>query len=384
MNDIVEFLTAKEIVVVYVVVAVAFLLCFVIYLIDKTYDKRKRKQNTRKLKRLVEDVNLRLQEGIEVPEINENVEVSEHTFIEVAPFVQNNEEVLQENVVNDFNPETVDSVQDNYNWNSNYNEMVEEEVSYNTPEVMVEEKPIYNNYNNESIEYNAYDNYSYGNSYYDNSYANNSNDVNVEELQEEATSSVEEAMNDQINKVHDKIEELVYTDPEPDREQATRELIHLAEELEKAEREQREGNTITAYENAQEENAIISLEELVKKSEEMYAANEITQYSDEGNEPISLEDLERRKQQVKGEELPVQEEIQAPIEKVEQQVVSEESHAYQGSKSFHSPIISPIYGLEKDEEELVNTADYNKLDEELQKTSEFLLSMKELQSRLNS
>ena len=33
----------------------------------------------------------------------------------------------------------------------------------------------------------------------------------------------------------------------------------------------------------------------------MYAANEITQYADEGNEPISLEDLERRMNKINEE-----------------------------------------------------------------------------------
>ena len=47
-------------------------------------------------------------------------------------------------------------------------------------------------------------------------------------------------------------------------------------------------------EEQQEEAAIISLDELLKKGKEMYEKNEITQYEDEGNEPISLQDLERK------------------------------------------------------------------------------------------
>ena len=48
------------------------------------------------------------------------------------------------------------------------------------------------------------------------------------------------------------------------------------------------------YEESQEENAITSLEELVAKSKDMYAQNELTQYVDEGNEPISLQELEEK------------------------------------------------------------------------------------------
>ena len=52
-----------------------------------------------------------------------------------------------------------------------------------------------------------------------------------------------------------------------------------------------------------------------------------------------------------------------------------------------SPIISPIYGIEKEvsdnDMELENTADYEKLDQEIKKTNEFLMTLRELQSKLD-
>ena len=52
-----------------------------------------------------------------------------------------------------------------------------------------------------------------------------------------------------------------------------------------------------------------------------------------------------------------------------------------------SPIISPIYGIEKDsnsnELELENTANYEKLDEEIKKKNEFLMTLRELQKKLD-
>ena len=57
MNELMNFLTSQEIIVVYIVAAVACLLCFVIYLIDKTYYKRKQRHNTKELNKLVEEVN---------------------------------------------------------------------------------------------------------------------------------------------------------------------------------------------------------------------------------------------------------------------------------------------------------------------------------------
>lgn len=56
MNELIEFLTSKEIIVVYIVAVVACLLCFIIYLVDKNYYKRKQRHNTKELNKLVEEV----------------------------------------------------------------------------------------------------------------------------------------------------------------------------------------------------------------------------------------------------------------------------------------------------------------------------------------
>ena len=228
-------------------------------------------------------------------------------------------------------------------------------------------------------------------------------------------------------------EELTYTSIEPNRQQAQEELMRLTLELEKAEQEQKNID-LTAYEEEQEENAIISLDELVAKSKEMYEANEITQYADEGNEPISLEDLEKRMNKVQ-EEVAAIESIEEPISVTEitsydepvitetfdlnaiiptleaiteepQQMVLDDFNsikvepvveetkiepvrpAYQATKKFErSPVISPIYGIErqetKEELELENTANYEKLDEEIKKTNEFLMTLRELQKNLD-
>ena len=52
--DIVEFLTSKEIIVVYIIAAVACLLCFIIYLVEKHNDRGRKRHNTKELNKLVE------------------------------------------------------------------------------------------------------------------------------------------------------------------------------------------------------------------------------------------------------------------------------------------------------------------------------------------
>ena len=53
------------------------------------------------------------------------------------------------------------------------------------------------------------------------------------------------------------------------------------------------------------------------------------------------------------------------------------------SRFKNSPIISPVFGIEKKSElELENTANFEKFDKELNRNNEFLMTFKELQNKL--
>ena len=365
MNELINFLTSKEIIVVYMVAGVACFLCFLIYLIDKTYYKRKRKHNTKELNKLVEEVNRELEE--EGYDVNEEI----YDTPVLAPIEEYSEEVEyfeEEKDIEDMIVENMEIVQDQADV-----EEIEEEI---------EVKPVV------------------------------AEPVVIEEEQEE----------------------LCYTDIEPNKEEAQAELRRLTEELMKAEAlaqqevevqetpvvEEVKNISLTSYEEEQEENAIISLEELVRKSKDMYEQNELTQYADEGNEPISLQDLEIKMKEYSISEPTTVESIVEEIESLEDHVVEEPvineaqpvvieqqklvlddfntvkvepveevqqtiSNAYQTTKKFKSsPVISPIYGIRPQSElELENTANYEKLDEEIKKTNDFVMTLKELQSHLD-
>ena len=179
--------------------------------------------------------------------------------------------------------------------------------------------------------------------------------------------------------------------------------MRLTETLEKAEEEVKNID-LTAFEEEQEQNAIISLDELMSRNKALYESGELEKMEDEGNEPISLQDLEKRmKEAQKEEELSIVaiEEVSEPKQMVidDFQSVSvpsidtpkiEEKPIYQEHKKFKSsPVISPVFGIEKpvvnnsSDLELENTANYEKLDEEIRKTNEFLMTLKELQKKLD-
>ncbi len=311
--DIVEFLTSKEIIVVYIIAAVACLLCFIIYLVEKHNDRGRKRHNTKELNKLVEQIK---------------------DEVEIIPEEENTEPVLQ---------------------------VIEEEPSIETFEE-VEELST----------------------------------EDIKNVIEEISTEVRQELNIKEEEIEllEPIEELEYTDIEPDINVAKEELSKITEELKEQEskiEEVVENIRLTDYELEQEQSAIISLDELVSKSKEMYEANELTQY-DEGTEPISISELEV----IAGREA---EPITSPF--VIANAVGEESNEVvldefdkiktvvepEVKRFKSSPIISPIYGIEKQEVtndlELENTANYEKLDAEIKKTNEFLMTLKELQSKLD-
>ena len=380
MNELIEFLTSKEIIVVYIVAAVAALLGFIIYLIDKNYYKRKQRHNTKELNKLVEEVN----EIVETEGYEEEAEIYDTPVL--SPIVEETTEPA-------FIPLTIEEQRN-----------LDEQVK-NERELVVENLEELNRMNVE--------------------------DIVLEAMPEEVIAPVEvietiEPVVEEIELIEPEIieekeEELQYTSIEPNRQQAQEELMRLTQELERAEEEARTID-LTSYEEEQEENAIISIEELLTKNKEMYDNDEFSKYEDEGNEPISLEELEMRMNKVQKEIIEIEEELEiiepqqapAPVEIIEelepatQKVVLDDFNtikieeevlepvvetkplyqSYQTEKKFErSPVISPIYGIERRETSediaLENTANYEKLDEEIKKTNEFLMTLRELQGKLD-
>ena len=377
-SNLVEFLTSTEILIVYLIAGIACLVCFIIYLIERNNEKLKQRHNTRELNKLVEQIKEETyvydEEEIEYEKpILETIEYGTDEVGSVADLVaqtiessrREQEEVLKnEEIIECFE----DIVPAESTYVEEYSEPVALAVQAVEPVEMVEEV--------------------------------------VEEIKEEValptfeellaeTPAIEIESLEELDEVYEQ-EELVYTDIEPDQETAKLELKKIQEELNKHETiEETQNIVLTNYEEQQEEAAIISLDELLKKGKEMYEKNEITQYEDEGNEPISLQDLERKygeKKENYDEPFIIEEVVPENTEKVEieELIIEEEAkvEVKEEKKFTISPVISPIYGLQSapsvSELELENTADYEKLDEEIKKTNDFLNTLKELQNKLDN
>lgn len=370
MNELMEFLSTDE---VHIVVIVAIIICILgtlYFVIERKYSSKRKKRNTKELNELVEQLNDNDKDknncmDVEKPVIEEIIEPVTTLKVETGDPTNTGatEIVPLDNIVVEENKE------------------VPLVIPVEEFKKQQECAPIFNNIENKDV----------------------------------INSGVKDSVTDIFEKVKDEIETLdldvpnneevlQYTDAFPNQEEAKEELrkatIELLKAQEKEKQEESKNIELTEFEEEQEKNAIISVQELMKKGDTLYEQNEITQYADEGDEPISLQDLEIRMNNIKEEAKALDQKQQEPeiIESkpiVDNKVSLDDFYSIDKSKAYNddhvfksSPIISPIFGIEKQRSndnslELENTANYEKLDEEIKKTNEFLGKLRELQKNLD-
>lgn len=207
--------------------------------------------------------------------------------------------------------------------------------------------------------------------------ANNKVDVVKEEVIEENTPVVvnvssNEAISENNTVVSSQTTEVVEQTKE---NVEVKEVVNesVSSDVEVLEEDSRE--RVSLYEELEEENAIISYDELKKASSFGYTDEEMDNYVDEKDAIISIQELEK----LYKESTVIEEPIKYDIKRVEDlPEISDE-------KKFQStPFISPVYGVNVTEESLLleQTANLEKLNEEIRKTNEFLKTLKELKKNL--
>lgn len=158
------------------------------------------------------------------------------------------------------------------------------------------------------------------------------------------------------------------------------EQVELKENVEKVK------DIIDKYEDEQEENAIISVDEVNNLSEEVldaYANN----YKDEEDSPISIKELEVlfNTRELNEMELEKINQGKTIITEEEMQKEREKLPDFKDDGSFKTtPFISPVFGLTEEQDNILleQTANYEKLNDEIKRTNEFLVALKELKKNL--
>lgn len=146
---------------------------------------------------------------------------------------------------------------------------------------------------------------------------------------------------------------------------------------------------VERFEADQEENAIISVEELQRVSQNI-TEEEIEAYEDDGNEPISIKELEDLYKSMEETAVEVEEE---KVTEQEEKItlpdfdikVKPAIDVYEDKNFKNTPVISPVFGVKQTESSLnlEHTANLDKLNDEIKKTNEFLSMLKELRKNLD-
>lgn len=139
----------------------------------------------------------------------------------------------------------------------------------------------------------------------------------------------------------------------------------------------------TYFERSQEENSVISYQELLRNSTDIDLIND-NLLDEEGNEPITIEELYK---QAKEEPEEIQESFDFDrLDKEEQKDISEK---IDDIKRFrNSDVISPVFGVKKEiidkirNANLEDTVRIEELDVEIKRTEEFLNELKKLKNRI--
>lgn len=171
---------------------------------------------------------------------------------------------------------------------------------------------------------------------------------------------------------------------ELEKTQAQIEVEAITKALEKAVEEEKELNKYAKFEEEQELNAIISYKELKEKFDELYDSNERTQYVNDDTIPINLKELYETNTQILEQPF-----VETSNPSIKKQVVSVDTQSNplnpkgKATEFRNSPIISPVYGIQREEISLRKEVDSHLTEVQVQKTTDFLNTLKELQKNLD-
>ena len=371
IEDIIDFLATKEVLIVLAIIGLILFVYFILWFHEfmKKHEKKKKLQNnTMELNKLVAEVREAEKKETATSIVKEE---SPKERLEEEKIDAKVNEVVENN--NSIKTSVVEEVRPH--------ESIKEIVSSKMTSSPIEVQPVVVSIDETPVNAN------------DSIMLNDKFEEKVEILEPNVITPVESPKNEEeVIKYKDE----VYTESE-----AKKELERITEELKKLENEDKSENIeLTKFETEQEENAIISLDELIAKGKTITEQNEVREYQDDGNEPISIQELEERYKKEKKEIEVLEEEPKLEKTKLsiddflsakpyEKAVPLKEAYTEKKSTYQPSPIISPIYGIEEEPVrknttlELENTANLQKFDEEIRKTNEFLSKLKELQEKLD-
>lgn len=167
----------------------------------------------------------------------------------------------------------------------------------------------------------------------------------------------------------------VYIETDLEKTQAQLAVEEITKALEGIKKEE-DTEQYTKFEKEQEEDAIISYNELRQVFDKLYDENEKVQYIEDDDIPINIDELYNKKQKLEEQEVPQRVKLDDfdSMKKVDTQTTS----------TFKSsPLLSPVYGIQEGPinapEKVENTYD----DSDIKLANQFLNNLKELKNNLD-
>lgn len=171
----------------------------------------------------------------------------------------------------------------------------------------------------------------------------------------------------------------IYVENELEKTQAQIEVEEITKALEAAKQEERI-DPYKKFEEEQEQNAIISYEELQEQFDKLYDENEKIQYVNDNDLPINIEELYQKNEEILNPKKVKLDDLKTI--KIKSEIKDKISTPNStGFKS--SPVISPVYGIQSSQNQNITKTEVNDIDVEIKKTNEFLKTLKELQKNLD-
>lgn len=170
----------------------------------------------------------------------------------------------------------------------------------------------------------------------------------------------------------------VYHESDLEKTQAQIEVEEITKALVEAQQEERV-DPYAKFEEEQEQNAIISYDELAKNFDRLYDESEKIQYVEDDKLPINIDELYQKNEEILNPKKAKLDDLNTVDD---QEIKAEEKQFKDTTTGFKSsPVISPVYGIQSDN---INTnSEVKNMDDEIKKTNEFLKTLKELQKNLD-
>lgn len=175
----------------------------------------------------------------------------------------------------------------------------------------------------------------------------------------------------------------VYHESDLEKTQAQIEVEEITKALLEAQQEERV-DPYAKFEEEQEQNAIISYDELAKNFDRLYDEGEKIQYVEDDKLPINIDELYAKNEEILSPKKVKLDDLETV--EIEKESIKEEKKIKENQSGFKSsPVISPVYGIQNDNinSSTNNNTNIKDIDDEIKKTNEFLKNLKELQKNLD-